>query len=474
MRSAGELDRRWTGAAGVLYASRKLRINDQGAILTQPDIPLALQTAYADLLDRAAAAAFSDAFPQGGSFTPKSIRGRRYWYFQDPTANGRMQRYAGPETPELLDRIARHRQQCEDQRQRRAIVSMLIRSAHLPRPLPAIGEVVAALAQGGVFRLRGVLVGTVAYQTYAAMFGVRLPASMVQTADVDVAQFVEVSAAVRDHTPPMLEILRQSDPSFRPVPSLHDPLVFCYEAPSSGIRVEFLTPNRGLDTERPRPLPALGTDAQPLRFLDYLIRDPEPAVLLHGTGIYVSVPAPERFALHKLIVARRRRTSDAKQAKDLMQARSLLEVLVRKRPHELCTVWEEAWGRGRTWRQLLGEGLGLLHPPGIRDSVLKVVGATRSVVPGLDLVFAGGPNAYDGARDVVMFFGKAGPETVQCIATRDALTGFLGGRTSDGSAILSAFRENRAVLERAASAKYLHAPVDEPGAVVVTATDLEP
>jgi hypothetical protein len=206
-----------------------------------------------------------------------------------------------------------------------------------------------------------VLVGTVAYQTYPAMLGVRLPAALVQTADLDLAQFADVSAAKNDTTLPMPDILRQVDPSFRPVPHIDPGRVVSYVA-TSGLKVDFLTPNRGRDTEEPRNLPALGTDAQPLRFLDFLIRDPVPAVLLHGTGVLVSVPVPERFALHKLIVARRRREESAKREKDLLQARALLDVLVERRPHELRSVWMEAFRRGKTWQRLLGEGLGLLHP----------------------------------------------------------------------------------------------------------------
>jgi hypothetical protein len=114
------------------------------------------------------------------------------------------------------------------------------------------------------------------------------------------------------------------------------------------LRVDFLTPNRRRDTDEPRSLPALGTDAQPLRFLDFLIRDPEPAVLLHGTGVLVSVPAPQRFALHKLIVALRRREGDPKRDKDIFQAQALLNALADRRPHELRDAWREAFGRGKT------------------------------------------------------------------------------------------------------------------------------
>jgi hypothetical protein len=41
-------------------------------------------------------------------------------------------------------------------------------------PVAPIGDVVAGLARAGVFRLRSVLVGTVAYQSYPAILGVEL------------------------------------------------------------------------------------------------------------------------------------------------------------------------------------------------------------------------------------------------------------------------------------------------------------
>src|SRR5262245_15125031 len=102
------------------------------------DIPIALQTTYAELVDRCAAAAFDAAFLEEGTFVSKPVRGRKYWYFQAPAANGGAQRYVGPETPDLLDRISRHKTTRHDERDRRALVSTLVRSAHLPPPLPKI------------------------------------------------------------------------------------------------------------------------------------------------------------------------------------------------------------------------------------------------------------------------------------------------------------------------------------------------
>jgi hypothetical protein len=435
------------------------------------DIPLMLQTTYAELLDRAAAA-FSDAFPEDGAFTPKTVSGRRYWYFQSETPEGRRQRYVGPETPELLQRIADHKRARGDERERRALVSTLVRSAHLPRPLPAVGEVLAGLARAGVFRLRAVLVGTIAYQTYGAMLAARLPAAAVQTGDIDVAQFADVSVAAADRTPAMLDVLRRVDSSFRPVPNAQDRARVASYAAASGLRVHFLTPNRGPDTDRPRPLPALGTDAQPLRFLDFLICDPVPAVLLHGAGVHVTVPAPERYALHKLIIARRRPAASAKSGKDILQATALIEVLLqRARREDLFVAFAEAWDRGESWRRHIGEGLGLIDAA-VRDKFLLALDAPRSIVPSLKLQFAESAARYDLDRDVVDFLGAADGSSVRCAISREALEDHFDADGLDKSALLRRFRENREEIEALAARKYLRWKVDAPATVLIATDDV--
>jgi hypothetical protein len=427
------------------------------------DLPLMVQTAYAELLDRARADAFDEAFPDDGAFIAKTIRGRRYWYFQAAAANGRTQKYVGPETPELLDRIAGHQAARTQQRDRRSLVATLVRAGNLPRPLGAVGDVAAALADAGVFRLRGVLVGTVAYQTYPTLLGCRLPATAVQTNDVDVAQFADVSTAIGELTRPMPDVLRQVDATFRPVPTLYRKRVASYRA-ASGLRVDFLTPNRGPDSEEPRSLPALGTDAQPLRFLDFLIHDPEPAVLLHAAGILVSVPTPQRYALHKLIVARRRHADSPKRDKDIFQAQALLNVLADRRPDDLRDAWVEAFGRGKTWQRLLGEGLGLLHPL-TRDRVLQTVGAARQVVPELILDFVPGRAGYNDDLDEVRFFATSGRQSVACRVTRNVLEILASEQPLDRDGCLKVFHRNRDRIEQMLRTQYMIQPVDATGEI---------
>lgn len=436
------------------------------------DLPLALQTVYADLLDRCATATFDAAFAEDGVFTSKAVRGRRYWYFQVARPDGtRQQRYVGPETPELLERIDTHKKMRGDQKERRMLVSTLLRTARLPRPDARIGQIVEALAGTGVFRLRGVLVGTVSYQTYSAMLGFRLPLAAIQTGDVDIAQFRDVSIAVEEAAPAVLDTLKTVDPSFRAVPAVHDGSGATAYVASSGLRVDFLTPNKGPDSDAPVPLPALGTQAQPFRFLDFLIHDPEPAVLLQGEGIYIHVPSPQRFALHKLIVARCRPAGSGKVDKDLRQAESLFDALVRKRPHDLRTSWREAFSRGRKWRKLLGEGLGLIDAH-VRDDTLKIVGGTRSFIPGLNLEFSAPRARYDFDRDIIAFIGRAGGGLVRCAVAREALVDHYGADGTDKDSLLQVFRRERADFERLTRRKYLYWPVEEAGNTLIRTEDI--
>ena len=436
-----------------------------------PPPSLLMQTTYAELLDRCRATAFKEAFPEDGTFVPKTINEKRYWYFQRPSAAGREQKYVGPETPELLDQISQHKQIRDDERERRGLISPLVRAYGLQRPVKEIGDIIAALAKVGVFRLRGVLVGTVAYQTYAPMLGTRLPHSILQTGDVDIAQFKNVSVAVGDQTPPVLEVLRGVDKTFRAVPHIPKHNVTSYVS-KGGFRIDFLTPNEGRDTDLPQRLPAFQTDAEPLRYLDFLIHDPEPAVILHGAGIYVLVPSPQRYAIHKLIISRRRQDGDAKRDKDIHQSAALLEILNDKRPYELISAWNEASSRGKTWRQSLVEGLSQV-PPRTRDTVLKSVGELRIVIPRNDLTFNDPPPRYDLGRDVVTFVGEALGRSVGCAISREALDDNFEattGLTNKGR--LSKFRQNRSTIESMAKEKYLRWPVEEPESVLIKTMDV--
>lgn len=179
------------------------------------------------------------------------------------------------------------------------------------------------------------------------------------------------------------------------------------------------------------------------------------------------VPSPQRYAIHKLIISRRRQEGSAKRDKDIHQSAALLQILNDKRPYELRSSWNEAFDRGRAWRQSLVEGLGQI-PSRTRDAVLKTVGGLRNLIPGIDLAFNNPPIRYDFERDVVTFIGEALGQSVQCAISREALDDNFGSTTGlTNEQRLDKFRKNRSAIERMVWEKYLSWPVEEPGAVLI-------
>lgn len=332
-------------------------------------IDLIYRTMYAELVQRSLDASFDADFPITGNFVSVPVKGRKYWYFDDNRAEPR-RRYVGPADDAEIDRrVTAFRRVKEDFRGRRKLVSTLTREARLSAPERFTGDIIAALQRGGLFRLRAVLVGTVAFQAYSAHLGLRFPGAALQTGDVDLAQFHSISVEVGDSLPPVLDILRSVDDTFRPVPHMGDGRQSTQFINSNAYKVEFLTPNRGSSDHDGGPslMPALGgAAAQPLRFLDFLIYQPIHAVLLHADGIPVLIPAPERFAVHKLIVSTRRRDDPngfAKREKDLHQASLLIEAMGEtRRLSDLAEAYIEAWERGEHWQRALAGALHAFEP----------------------------------------------------------------------------------------------------------------
>jgi len=93
------------------------------------------------------------------------------------------------------------------------------------------------------------------------------------------------------------------------------------------LEVEFLVPEKGRSFNKPVPLPQLGLNAQALRFLELLAQD---TIQVKAKDITLTLPHPANFALHKLIVASRRRQKD-KAAKDREAGLKVLKALIEKR-----------------------------------------------------------------------------------------------------------------------------------------------
>ena len=345
------------------------------------------QLAFADLVDKSHDAAFDADFPANGTILKQMRGGRSYWYYRGyerPLTGGpgaSTLKYVGPaDDPEIESRVARFGEIKSDYKVRRDLAARL-RRAGLPAPSSIEGKVAQALADAGVFRLRASLIGSVAYQTYAGLLGVRFPDAQYRTGDLDLAQDYGVSIALDDQVASLGDVLKAVDPSFVPTEQWQTPNVASGFRNASGFKVEFLTTSRGRAEYQDRlaRMPALGgVGAQPLPFLDFLIREPVRSALLHDAGVGVVTPDPARFATHKLIVAVRR-ANRAKVRKDLTQAATLIEALARGGAmSDLGLVWAEAFERGRSWRRSLAKGASALPDSAIetlKEAALRVSGS---------------------------------------------------------------------------------------------------
>jgi hypothetical protein len=300
----------------------------------------ALLTLYADLVQQV-----RDRQARPGSIYRQKKGGTEFLYVRRTTGSVRIDEYLGPASDSGIaaraDEIRREQALARD---RRKMVSALKR-AGVPAPGLALGRVLDSLSDASLFR-SSVLVGTAAYQCYSPLVGVALPSASLMTQDADVA-IVEL-ATTADGASTMLDVLQRADPSFRALPGLKPKAPPASFRSANGFRVDLLTPIYRRADRDPMPLRNLGTGATPLQYLGWLIADSIDAVALVGAGVAVRIPAPARFAVHKLILAQRRRPNErGKRQKDLLQAKALVLALRQTDPEALATAYRSARGKGR-------------------------------------------------------------------------------------------------------------------------------
>lgn len=307
--------------------------------------------------------------------TPTLIRrqGRGYWYDSFRVGTQVRKRYLGEDGPDMAARMQALREDrapAEQRRRDRARLVRLLRAEGFLGLDPTSGSLMAALAAAGVFRLGGTIVGTHAFRLYEGELNLALSLEQTaQTDDLDIASFERLSLALEDAAaPPVQQVLADFD--FAPAPSLEPGRTWRWRQTQGTALVEFLTPAFG--AEGLRDLPALGVQAQALRHLNYLIAEPIPAAIPYRSGVLVQIPRPERFAIHKLILAERRQGADRlKAAKDRAQAACLIEVLARDRPEDLAEAHEDALSRGPRWRERIAASLARLPDTARRLAALS-------------------------------------------------------------------------------------------------------
>jgi hypothetical protein len=81
-------------------------------------------------------------------------------------------------------------------------------------------------------------------------------------------------------------------------------------------------------------------------------------VALYGSGVLVRVPTPLRYAIHKLLVAQRRKPTEvAKKQKDLRQARELIDIYLQIDEASLQDELDAARSTGKSWQSAINASL---------------------------------------------------------------------------------------------------------------------
>jgi len=130
--------------------------------------------------------------------------------------------------------------------------------------------------------------------------------------------------------------------------------------------IEFLVPERGRGSEEPYPLPNLGINAQPLRFLDLLAQN---TIRIPLDDITVTVPHPANFAIHKLIISTRR-TKVEKRDKDRALAVEILKTLVAV--DEADSITQLLQSLPKKWQKLARQALSESPHPDTLTSLFDV------------------------------------------------------------------------------------------------------
>lgn len=327
--------------------------------MTRKDISPALRTLFADLSQQVATA------PPAGTVYRRTREGIEYLYAKIPVGNDRVDRFIGKTGDSNAEAEAERLQRgMALASERRRLVSTLRRNGFAV-PDRTLGATLDALAHAGLFTAGAVLVGTAAYLVSEGVVGSHLPAPALMTGDLDLAT---ASLALSAEPPESLAtILRRADPSFEAVMPLDPRRPPARFRNAQGYLVDLITSTRQRDEAAPAALRALDAGAMPLQHVAWLIADPVPTIALWGAGVPVTIPQPAKYATHKLILAQKRDPgSRLKRAKDLAQAKSLIEALLQHDRYALLDALAEARRKGpRGWGAPIDRSLEELGLSGI-------------------------------------------------------------------------------------------------------------
>ena len=322
------------------------------------ELPLSAQTAYAELAEQTRAFETASALAGlVGSFQRLTRKGQHYWYFAYREGAKVRMSYVGPDDDRVKALVQRFRASRRDKPLApQAQAALALGCAPMA---PKHFRIIKRLADYGFFRAGGVLVGTHAFVAYGNLLGVRWSQGSA-TLDVDFAHAgrnvsIALPADLRIDVHGALESLEMG---LLPLTEFDGRIGAQYRNPADQeLRLDFLT--SATRKGKAVVMPDLNLALEPLKFMEFSLEGTTQGCAFSGQGACtVNLPAPERYAIHKLIVHGERPASERTKArKDLQQAAALAEYFQASgRPRNFNAAWRDALGRGTGWRKRALEG----------------------------------------------------------------------------------------------------------------------
>lgn len=324
------------------------------------ELPLSAQTAYAELFEQTRSFELSNALAGlTGSFQKLTRKNQEYWYFayRDFDQKVRMA-YVGPNEERVRSLVERF----EQIRKGKPLVppSQVALALGCSATAPKHFRMIKRLSEYGFFRAGGVLIGSHAFLALGNLLGVRWNDGAA-TLDVDFAHAGKnISVALpADLHIDVHDALESLEMGLLPIMQFNGKAGAQYRNPEDQeLRLDFVTSaNR---SGKPVHMPKLNLALEPLKFMEFSLQDTiQGCVMSRAGACVVNLPAPERYAVHKLIIfGERPITERTKSTKDLLQAASLISYFADTAQSTVFNAaWQDALSRGKGWRSRALQGM---------------------------------------------------------------------------------------------------------------------
>lgn len=313
-----------------------------------------------------------------GILKQRTVAGKQYWMREYTRPDGKKtDEYLGAATAVEKARVDALRTQIELARSL-AAGSAQLRLFGYQRIDRKPAAVLAVFFNHGLLQAGLTLVGSHAYAALLNDLGIL--AAGYRTQDVDLARSRPLAVALPEGAS-LGSLLKETGLGFVPVPGMpsQQPSTSFKLPGAQTLAVDLLAP--GGRVGEILPVKELAAHAQTIPLLDFLVDEATDGVVLSPNQVIpVRVPAPERFALHKLFSSQSRRADRDKIRKDLHQAAVLAAAVEEETPERLRDAFKSmpAAGKPNVRRGALAAAklVEAAHPEA-EETLLKIAGRRR-------------------------------------------------------------------------------------------------